>query len=75
MNETLVSLLSDATGIDANDITPELSRDEDDRWDSLSHLRLITALEQAFSIRLSMDEIEEIKTGADLEKLISERAA
>lgn len=75
MNDTLVSLLSDATGIDASEITPELSREEDDRWDSLSHLRLITALEQTFSIRLSMDEIEEIQTGADLEKLVNERAA
>ncbi len=48
MNETLIALLSDATGIDKAEITPELSRHEDDRWDSLNHLRLITALEEVF---------------------------
>ncbi len=75
MNETIVELLADATGIATADISPELARDDDDRWDSLSHLRLITALEESFSARFTMDEIEGIQTVSDIEKLLSERAS
>lgn len=72
MNDTLVSLVADATGITQTEITPALSRHEDDRWDSLSHLRLITALEESFSIRLTMEEIEAIATLEDLIRVVSQ---
>jgi acyl carrier protein len=74
MNDTLARLLSDITGIDHAEITPELSRSEHDRWDSLNHLRLITAVEESFSVRFTMDEIERIDSLADIERLLTERA-
>ncbi|MEL7535593.1 MAG: acyl carrier protein [Pseudomonadota bacterium] len=75
MNETVVGLLADATGIGATEIVPTLTRTEDDRWDSLSHLRLITALEESFSVKFTMDEIENIQTVADIEALLAQRTA
>jgi acyl carrier protein len=75
MNDTLARLLADVTGIDRGEITPELSRSENDRWDSLNHLRLITAVEESFSVRFTMDEIEHIDSLADIERLLTERAA
>ena len=71
MNETVVELLADATGIDIAEIAADLVRDEDDRWDSLSHLRLITALEESFSVKLTMDEIESIQRLADIEAILA----
>ena len=73
MNETLIDLFSDATGIAKSEVSPTLSRHDDDRWDSLNYLRLITSIEETFSMRLTMDEIESVATLSDLDRLVSER--
>ena len=38
--------------------TGELRRDETDQWDSLAHLRLITALEAELGCTFSMEDIQ-----------------
>ena len=75
MNETLASLVVDVMGFDVSEVKSTLSREEEERWDSLNHLRLITAIEQTFSTRLTMDEIENIVTLGDLDNLIADKAA
>ena len=67
MNTTLTSLFADVMGIDEREVTAALSREDDDRWDSLNHLRLITAVEEAFGIRLTMEEIENIRMAGDIQ--------
>jgi acyl carrier protein len=52
------------------DITPETSPEEIERWDSLQHIALIRALETTFSIRLSLDEMMEIRSVGDIEKVL-----
>jgi len=44
--------------------------DDIDRWDSLNHLRLITEVEAAFSLKLSMQQIQQVQSLADLLKFI-----
>jgi acyl carrier protein len=39
-------------------ITPETTADDIEDWDSLSHIRLIVAIERAFGIKFSNAEIE-----------------
>jgi acyl carrier protein len=51
-------------------ITPTTSPNEVERWDSLQHIALIRALETTFSIRLSMDEMMEIRSVGDIEKVL-----
>ena len=75
MHETLASLVVDVMGFDVSEVKSTLSREEEERWDSLNHLRLITAIEQTFSTRLTMDEIENIVTLGDLDNLIADKAA
>jgi acyl carrier protein len=38
-------------------IVAGFARDGNPRWDSLTHLRLVTALEEAFGIRFDMREV------------------
>ncbi|MEJ2082898.1 MAG: acyl carrier protein [Deltaproteobacteria bacterium] len=42
-------------------------------WDSLSHIRVITAIEDAYNIRFSTHEIVGLKTLGDLQDLIGRK--
>lgn len=43
-----------------------LSRDDEPKWDSLKHLEIIFALEEAFDVAFSAEEIGSVKSSADL---------
>lgn len=73
MNEQLKAIFVDTLGLDELSVTPQLSREAEPAWDSLNHLRLITAVEEAFGLRLSMAEIQEITTAADLDHHLRSR--
>lgn len=60
MNEALQRVFADLFGLDEQEVTEDLTPESIELWDSLNHLRLVTALEEAFSVRLSMAEIEEM---------------
>jgi acyl carrier protein len=51
-------------------LTRATSPDDVARWDSLQHIALIRALEMTFSIRLSMDEMMEIRSIGDIENVL-----
>jgi acyl carrier protein len=42
------------------------SREDDPRWDSLKHLEIIFAAEEAFGVAFSAEEIGRVKSAADL---------
>ncbi|HLT89987.1 MAG TPA: acyl carrier protein [Woeseiaceae bacterium] len=74
MNEQLRFIVADTLGIDPEAVTPETSRDSEPGWDSLNHLRLITAVEEAFGVKLTMAEIQAITRAAELEARIGAAA-
>lgn len=39
-------------------LTDELSRESLERWDSLGHIRLISALEESLGVSFTIDDIE-----------------
>ena len=71
MNKGLVELVADVMGLEASEVTGSLSREVDTCWDSMNHLRLITALEEQYSVRLTMDEIQSIVTVDDVDRVLS----
>jgi acyl carrier protein len=48
------------------DITATTSRRDVPKWDSLQHVALVAAIEEQFSITLSMDEMVEIRSVKDI---------
>lgn len=58
---------------DAISVTPELSANDVDGWDSLTHIRLMLTVEKAFKIKLSTSEIGGLKEVSDLVTLIKAR--
>ncbi len=65
MEIRLREILADVLDVDPQ-IPDDFSRDDESGWDSMAHLRLITAIEQAFEIKFTMKEIEEIRSYGDL---------
>jgi acyl carrier protein len=51
-------------------LTPELSARDVDTWDSLSHIRLIVAIEQEFRIKFGTREIDGLNNVGELASLI-----
>lgn len=70
MQERLQTLIAEILDLPTARITADLRRESTDAWDSMNHLRLITALEQAFGVQLTMDEIAGIESASQLEQII-----
>jgi acyl carrier protein len=54
-------------------VSPQLSADDVDGWDSLTHLRLIISVQKAFGVKFSAAEVGELDNVGDLVKLIKSK--
>jgi acyl carrier protein len=54
-------------------VSPELSAHDVEEWDSLAHVSLVIAVEQAFGIRFRVGEVETTENVGDLANLIIKR--
>lgn len=59
--------------VDPETIGEGFRRDDAPAWDSMNHLRLISALEEAFGIRFTMKEVGEIESFDHLRQRVAER--
>ncbi len=66
MDEQIRELVADVLDLDEDKVTAELSPDDTEYWDSMNHLRLVTALEEEFDIKLTMDEVQSIENVGDI---------
>ena len=77
----LADILSKMTAIfhdvfDNDDIvvTPSLTAEDVPEWDSLTHVRLILAVQKAFNVKFSAAQISNLKNVGDLMDLIRAKA-
>lgn len=66
-------IMSDAFDLDDLKVTRETSAADIEEWDSLSHVRLIVAIERAFKIKFSNAEIERLGNVGDLVDAIASK--
>jgi acyl carrier protein len=71
LNEIFCAVFDD----DDIKIAPEMTANDVDGWDSLSHVNLIVAIEAKFSIRFSHKELLTFKNVGDLLNSISGKIA
>lgn len=64
------SIMADTFDEDDLVITPETTAADVEEWDSLSHIRLVVAIERAFGIKFSNAEIEGLENVGDLTRAI-----
>ena len=62
---TLEKIFADVFAIPVDTISDTLSLREIGSWDSMSHMVLITRIEEAFLVQLTGDQIADMKTVGD----------
>jgi len=70
----LNTVFEDVFDDDSIVVRPELSADDVDGWDSLTHIRLILTVEKAFNVKFSASEIGKLKNVGGLADLIRSKA-
>jgi acyl carrier protein len=56
-------------------VRPDLTADDVDEWDSLSHIRLVLTVEKAFNIKFSASEIGRLKNVGEFADLIKSKTS
>lgn len=74
LNE-LREIMIDVFDVDDLDVTPATTAEDVEEWDSLSHVRLVVAVERKFKIKFKNSEIEALKSVGDLVNLIEAKTA
>jgi acyl carrier protein len=70
----LSEVFADVFDDESINMTPELSAEDVDGWDSLTHIRLILTVEKAFKVKFSTSEIGKLERVGDLVALIKLKA-
>jgi acyl carrier protein len=60
--KTIEDCMKDVFEVDEVSIGDETTADDIEEWDSLSHVRLLVALERAFNIRFTNAEIDALQS-------------
>lgn len=68
--EKLTGVFRDVFDDDDLTPTPEMTADDVEEWDSLSHIRLMLSVERAFGVRFSTVELGGLKKVGDLARLV-----
>ena len=75
IKERLSKVFATVFDNDAIEITPELTADDVDEWDSLSHINLMIAIELEFGIEFEQSEIQNFANVGKLMANIAEKIA
>lgn len=59
---------------DTIELRPDMTADEVDGWDSLSHVTLIVAIENRFKIKFTQKELLTFRNVGDLTRSIAEKS-
>lgn len=55
--EQVVAVFARVLGIEATQVTDELHYNTIPQWDSIAHMSVVAALEEAFNVMIDMDEV------------------
>lgn len=71
MNERINMLLARVFDISEEDVVKNLSRDDIEKWDSLTHMDLVITLEKEFGVVLTVDDIISMSTLDDIREILN----
>ena len=71
--EKLTDIFHEVFEDDSIEVRPELTADDVDEWDSLSHIRLVLNTERAFHVKFSAAEIGRLKNVGEFVQLIQSK--
>ena len=69
----LKQVVSDILEVDIDDINENSSPDNIEKWDSLSHIRLVMAIEVEFNVKLTPDDMMDMLSVKLIKMILAER--
>ena len=73
VKEKLQEVFQDVFDDDEIELTDEMTAEDVEAWDSLTHVQLIVAVEKAFGVKFSTVEVMKLKNVGEFIKLIEKR--
>jgi acyl carrier protein len=67
----LYQLIGKVLGVDPSTLTEESNAQNTPKWDSLRHIEVVFAMENAFHVRFTMPEIASLRKLGDIRHLLA----
>ncbi|MGN0591502.1 acyl carrier protein [Ruminococcus sp.] len=71
--EKLTKVFREVFDDDSIMLTPETTADDIEDWDSIEHINLIAAVEDAFGMRFQMREVSGMKNVGEMVQIVKSR--
>jgi acyl carrier protein len=71
MDDRIKDILVDILDVDRNQVRDDFGPANTASWDSINNLRLITAIEEEFQIKLTMDDIKRMTDFGQIKAVLS----
>ncbi|ACC81617.1 acyl carrier protein [Nostoc punctiforme] len=71
--ETLTDIFSDVLNISPLEITDQLSPNTLKNWNSMAHMKLVMAIEEAYNIVFTVDDVKSVKSFADARQILLQK--
>lgn len=75
VNDTLTQIFREVFFDDSIVLRPDLTAQDVEGWDSLTHIRLLVTVERAFKIKFTVTEVGELKNVGELMRLIEAKTS
>jgi acyl carrier protein len=72
---SLRDIFADTLEISSDEVTPELSMESAETWDSFRHLQLILSIEDEYGIQFDPQKIPELTTVAKVQQALEQKGA
>jgi acyl carrier protein len=69
----LYNLIGKVLGVDASQLNDESNAQNTPKWDSLRHIEVVFAIENAFHVRFTMPEIASLRKLGDIRQLLIQK--
>jgi acyl carrier protein len=74
-NDPLKQLLTEFLGLRADTVPAQLSQQAIAQWDSFAMVQLIMELEAAFSVKFTLDELDQLTDYAKIQAALTRKGA
>lgn len=69
----LTELVAAVFEVPADEVTEDTARNDVEAWNSLAHVKLVVALEEAYGVRLSADDVKGLTSIGKARMMLAER--
>lgn len=73
MEEQVEQIVAEVFGLAKDEINNDISMQQLEVWDSLKHMELIVAIEEAFQLKLSFDDIVKMQNVLTIKEILQEK--